>query len=293
MSEYGAGAFPPDRMGDALGLAAGVTADLNAMGAAAWVYWQAVENLAGPPPTPWWGLAQLNFTDGSGLRVGKQFWAAAQFSRHIPAGSTILASPKPGEVLIALVPDEAADAHAAGGVGGPPAGGWPPVDLSVEGVADPAPLVWSAPPAAANAIAPKQPPASLVLVLTNPDGATARARIDAATFLGEGAGGEVAATRTTASEDGARAGSISVPPAWKGAFELDLAPESVTTLVVRRAGAPPRPPLPVPWVGGGPEAGLSPGASVLVPSGVAPPAPPARWAAGRAEAAPGPAADME
>ena len=134
-------------MGDALGLAAGVTADLNAMGAVAWVYWQAVENLAGPPPTPWWGLAQLNFSDGAGLRVGKQFWAMSQFSRHIPAGSTILASPKPGEVLIALVPDDALDAAAA-----PPpprpGGAWPPVDLSVAApdAPDPASLVWRAPP---------------------------------------------------------------------------------------------------------------------------------------------------
>jgi len=289
MSEYGAGAFPPDRMGDALGLAAGVTADLNAMGASAWVYWQAVENLAGPPPTPWWGLAQLNFSDGSGLRVGKQFWAAAQFSRHIPAGSTILASPKPGEVLIALVPDDALDA--AGG-GGPPAGGWPAVDLGADGIADPLSLVWSMPPALANASSSPAPlsarpvPASLVLVLTNPDGATARARIDAASFLGEGGGGEVAATRTTASEDGARAGSISVPPAWKGAFELDLAPESVTTLVVRRAGAPPRPPLPAPLaVGGEGVGGVAPAAAVLLPG--APAAPPQRR-----QAAPGPAADM-
>ena len=63
-SEYGAGAAPPWEMPDALSMGTQIAADLNTMGAQAWVYWQAVEDLDGKPPTPWWGLAQLSFANG-------------------------------------------------------------------------------------------------------------------------------------------------------------------------------------------------------------------------------------
>lgn len=103
-SEYGAGTAPPSDMTDGLTLASQAAADVNVLQAGAWVYWQAFENLDGKDPTPWWGLGQLSFDSGKGVRVGKQFWALAQYSKHVRAGATILASPAPASLVVALMP---------------------------------------------------------------------------------------------------------------------------------------------------------------------------------------------
>ena len=105
-SEYGAGTAPPDDMTDGLALSSQAAADVNVLQAGAWVYWQAFENLDGKEPTPWWGLGQLSFDSGKGIRVGKQFWALAQYSKHVRAGATILASPAPASLVVALAPGE-------------------------------------------------------------------------------------------------------------------------------------------------------------------------------------------
>ena len=193
-SEYGAGAAPPWEMPDALSMGTQIAADLNVMGARAWVYWQAVENLDGKPPTPWWGLAQLSFGGGgAGLRTGKQFWALAQFSRSIRSGATVLASPRAADTVVALQPRK-------GGKGG----------------------------------------SDLVLVMTNVDKEEAAAAVDVSSFLGllgsssssPVAAATVRAWRTSSSEDRADAGEIGLSESWGGKFDVRLAPESLTTLVV-------------------------------------------------------------
>ena len=103
-SEYGAGTAPPSDVTDGVALAAQAAADVNVLQAGAWVYWQAVENLDGKEPTPWWGLMQLSFKTGRGLRLSKQYWALAQYSKHIRSGATILASPQPASLVAALAP---------------------------------------------------------------------------------------------------------------------------------------------------------------------------------------------
>lgn len=103
-SEYGAGTAPPSEMTDGLALASQAAADVNVLQAGAWVYWQAIENLDGKDPTPWWGLGQVSFKTGKGLRLGKQFWALAQYSKHVRSGATILASPAPASLVAALAP---------------------------------------------------------------------------------------------------------------------------------------------------------------------------------------------
>lgn len=187
-SEYGAGAAPPWEMPDALSMGTQIAADLNVMGAQAWVYWQAVENLDGKPPTPWWGLAQLSFGNGgSGLRTGKQFWALAQFSKSIRSGATILGSPRAADTVVALQP------RRGGGKGN-----------------------------------------DLVVVMTNVDKEEAAASLDVSSFLLE-AGSSAAvvkAWRTSSSEDRADAGEIALAEAWGGRFDVRLAPESLTTVLV-------------------------------------------------------------
>ena len=103
-SEFGTGTAPVTAMADGLALAAQCAADLNLLKASAWVYWQAVEDLDGKDPTPWWGLAQLSFASGKGLRLGKQYWALWQHSAHVRPGATVLASPRPASLLAALAP---------------------------------------------------------------------------------------------------------------------------------------------------------------------------------------------
>lgn len=66
MSEVGYGAAPPSKVAGALDLAANVAADINVMGAAAWVYWQAVEDLDGGA---WRGLAKLTPLSSLGFRT--------------------------------------------------------------------------------------------------------------------------------------------------------------------------------------------------------------------------------
>lgn len=193
-SEYGAGAAPPWEMPDALSMGTQIAADLNVMGARAWVYWQAVENLDGKPPTPWWGLAQLSFGNGgSGLRTGKQFWALAQFSRSIRKGATVLASPRAADTVVALQPRK------GDGKGG----------------------------------------SDLVIVMTNVDRDEAAASVDVSSFLlgsaspsSSSSSATVKAWRTSASEDRADAGDIALSESWGGRFDVRLAPESLTTLVV-------------------------------------------------------------
>ena len=68
MSEVGYGAAPPSDPRGASGLAAEVAQDVNAMGACAWVYWQAVEDLDGGA---WKGLARVR--PGAGAVAG---WGA-------------------------------------------------------------------------------------------------------------------------------------------------------------------------------------------------------------------------
>ena len=211
-SEYGAGAAPPWEMPDALALGAQVSADLNAMGAQAWVYWQAVEDLGGKPPTPWWGLAQLRFGDGgSGLRTGKQFWALAQFSKSFGRGATIVASPRAADTVVALQPRR----RGAGG------------DKEGKNV-------------------------DLVVVMTNVDKEEAAAAVDVSSFLLGAApssssssaaasapsapsAATVRAWRTSSSEDRADAGELGLAEGWGGKFDVRLAPESITTLVVSLA----------------------------------------------------------
>ena len=112
-SEYGAGTAPPTDMTDGLALAAQAAADVNVLQAGAWVYWQAVENLDGKDPTPWWGLAQLSFSTGKGLRLSKQYWSLWQYSKHIRGGATILASPAPASLVAALAPAPASPGGAS------------------------------------------------------------------------------------------------------------------------------------------------------------------------------------
>lgn len=193
-SEYGAGAAPPWEMPDALSMGTQIAADLNVMGVRAWVYWQAVENLDGKPPTPWWGLAQLSFGNGgSGLRTGKQFWALAQFSRSIRRGATVLASPRAADTVVALQPRK-------DGKG-----------------------------------------SDLVIVMTNVDREEAAASVDVSSFLNSSpssssstaaAAATVKAWRTSSSEDRADAGDIALSESWGGKFDVRLASESLTTLVV-------------------------------------------------------------
>lgn len=203
-SEYGAGAAPPWEMPDALSMGAQVSADLNVMGAQAWVYWQAVEDLDGKPPTPWWGLAQLSFgKGGSGLRTGKQFWALSQFSRSIRSGATVLASPRPADTVVALQPS-----RRSGGKGG----------------------------------------SDLVVVMTNVENQEAAAALDVSSFLPPSSpyprnsdGGDdavvarVKSWRTSSTEDRADAGEVSLRRSWAGKFDVRLAPESITTVVVSLA----------------------------------------------------------
>lgn len=66
MSEVGYGDAPPSRVEGALHLASNVAADVNVMGAAAWVYWQAVEDLDGGA---WRGLARLTPLSSLGFRT--------------------------------------------------------------------------------------------------------------------------------------------------------------------------------------------------------------------------------
>ena len=199
-SEYGAGAAPPWEMPDALSMGTQIAADLNVMGARAWVYWQAVENLDGKPPTPWWGLAQLSFGNGgSGLRTGKQFWALAQFSKSIRSGATVLASPRAADTVVALQPRKGEDGKIRGN--------------------------------------------DLVIVMTNVDREEAAAAVDVSSFLlgssssssSSSTAATVKAWRTSASEDRADAGELGLAEGWGGKFDVRLAPESLTTLVVSHA----------------------------------------------------------
>lgn len=188
-SEYGAGAAPPWEMPDALSMGTQIAADLNVMRAQAWVYWQAVEDLDGKPPTPWWGLAQLSFGQGgSGLRTGKQFWAFAQFSKNIKSGATILESPRAADTVVALQPRK-----------------------GEEGKND------------------------LVIVMTNVAREENVAALDVSSFL-LGSSGSSSATvkawRTSSSENRADAGEINLSESWGGKFDVRLAPESLTTLVI-------------------------------------------------------------
>lgn len=66
MSEVGFGPAPPSSIRGALVLAANVAADVNLMGASAWVYWQAVEDLDGGA---WRGLAALRPLSSLGFRL--------------------------------------------------------------------------------------------------------------------------------------------------------------------------------------------------------------------------------
>ena len=196
-SEYGAGAAPPWEMPDALSMGTQIAADLNVMGAQAWVYWQAVENLDGKPPTPWWGLAQLSFGGGGGgLRTGKQFWALAQFSKSIRKGATVLSSPRAADTVVALQPTKT---EKGGGGGG------------------------------------KE---ELVVVMTNVEKEEAAAALDVSSFLkswapsSSNSAAVVKAWRTSSSEDRADAGEIGLAETWGGKFDVRLAPESITTVVV-------------------------------------------------------------
>lgn len=181
-SEFGTGTAPVTAMADGLALAAQAAADLNVLHASAWVYWQAVEDLDGKQPTPWWGLAQLSFKTGKGLRLGKQYWALWQHSKFVRPGSTILASPAPATLLAAVTPGNK----------------------------------------------------SLVLVFTRADTKDGRASVDVGSFL-KGRAGSASVTRTSPSENGADAGSLTLPAEWKGRFDVRLAAESVTTVVVSAA----------------------------------------------------------
>ena len=66
MSEVGFGPAPPSSILGALVLASNVAADVNLMGASAWVYWQAVEDLDGGA---WKGLAALRPLSSLGFRA--------------------------------------------------------------------------------------------------------------------------------------------------------------------------------------------------------------------------------
>lgn len=91
MSEFG---LPTggEQTTQALTLATQITDDLNELGAAAWVYWQPVENIdAGS-----WGLLKIDFNNpapasgGPVIQVTKSFHAFAQYTRFIPPQSQII-----------------------------------------------------------------------------------------------------------------------------------------------------------------------------------------------------------
>ena len=76
----------------AVALTKQITDDLNLLGAAAWVYWQPVENIdAGS-----WGLLKIDFNNpapasgGPDIQDTKSFYAFAQYTRFIPPHSQII-----------------------------------------------------------------------------------------------------------------------------------------------------------------------------------------------------------
>jgi O-glycosyl hydrolase len=80
MSEVGFGCAPPSHPASASALAAGVAADVNALGAVGWVYWQAVEDADGGA---WKGLLSSPFPLSSlpfrfGFACANWWWATKQ-----------------------------------------------------------------------------------------------------------------------------------------------------------------------------------------------------------------------
>jgi O-glycosyl hydrolase len=81
-----------DGMPSALAFADHVVADLKKLEPAAWVFWQAVENLSGGngKPTSNWGLIKADLAAPAAgphaIHVTRKYWAMAQFSRYIRPG---------------------------------------------------------------------------------------------------------------------------------------------------------------------------------------------------------------
>ncbi|MGU3317132.1 glycoside hydrolase [Sphingomonas sp. M6A6_1c] len=81
-----------DGMPSALAFADHVVADLKKLEPAAWVFWQAVENLSGGngKPTSNWGLIKADLAAPAAgphaIHVTRKYWAMAQFSRYIHPG---------------------------------------------------------------------------------------------------------------------------------------------------------------------------------------------------------------
>lgn len=90
-SEIGVGSSPanPQDITSALTLARSITTDLTQLQADAFVYWQAVEDMAGDNT---YGLLKANFTGAQNYVVTKQYYAMANYSRYIKPGSIVLQS---------------------------------------------------------------------------------------------------------------------------------------------------------------------------------------------------------
>lgn len=86
-----------DGMPSALAFADHVVADLKRLEPAAWIFWQAVENLSGGngKPTSNWGLIKADLAAPAAgphaIHVTRKYWAMAQFSRYIRPGYRLVA----------------------------------------------------------------------------------------------------------------------------------------------------------------------------------------------------------
>lgn len=94
MSEYGTGVGPHDHaeVKSGLVLARRILNDVNIMGAAAWVYWQAVENERMQLN---WGCLHADYQEKEEYWITKQYHVLAQFTRFIRPGARILCTDNP------------------------------------------------------------------------------------------------------------------------------------------------------------------------------------------------------
>lgn len=109
MSEYGTGSHPysaRNTVAASLDLAASITRDLNELRPDGWVLWDGIESLrenrdsyAGAGTN--WGLIYADYESAPATEtyeVVKQYYAMAQYSRHLQPGMDIIATDDPGTV---------------------------------------------------------------------------------------------------------------------------------------------------------------------------------------------------
>ncbi len=100
----------PDNVATALAFAEHVVTDLRRLEPAAWVFWQAVENLSarGDKPGSNWGVVKMDLTATApgpeAIRITRKYWAMANFSRYVRPGYRLLPVDDPDSVA-ALSPD--------------------------------------------------------------------------------------------------------------------------------------------------------------------------------------------